>query len=444
MTGTDVRRRAWKALAAVDRGASLEPVLDEALDGLAEPRDRALCADLIRGTLQWRGRYDRVIDAFARNPKRIKADVRNALRLGLHQILTLDRIPPHAAVDLSVRLAVQAGGKGQGGFVNGLLRSVLRRVEGADDPWSVLADCFIAPGHSLDGHLAGWTSHPRWLVKRWLARHAEADVRALLDHDNSPPALELHVLPGGDRDALLADLASAGHDATPGDHPSVVKVGGRPSRDRIAAILAGHRDLIVQDGSVQQATEWLVHGIEGPVLDMCAAPGGKTVHLRRLLPGDQAVVALDLEPGRLGRLRENLERVEPGPVLVLSADGRRAPFADGTFGAVLLDGPCSGTGVLRHHPDGRWRLKRRSLDDNHDRLTDLADEAARLLRPGGLLLFATCSLEPEEGEDVLRELSRRRDDLTPAPGADGESVRRWLPWRDGGDGFFAARLRKEG
>ena len=444
MSATVVRDRAWTALLEIERGEGLETALDRALDTVTDPRDRALTAELIRGVLQWRRRYDRVIDSFARHPGRIRIGVRMALRLGLHQLLTLDRIPPHAAVDQSVRLARRAGGPSQSGFANGLLRSVHRRIEGKNDPWLALESVFQDRSKDLAGYLSSWHSHPPWLVRRWLARHGEEATVALLEHNNSPPPVELHVLPGYDPAIEAAALSAFGHDVVAGGHAASLQLTSRLTRDELGLMLAGRPGLIVQDGSVQQATEWLAAGVAGPLLDMCAAPGGKTIHLRALLPQDCAITAIDIEPRRLERMKDNLARTLCEGVAVVAADGCRTPFGDGTFATVLLDGPCSGTGVLRHHPDGRWRVKAEALEDNRERLVALALEAARLLRPGGRLLFATCSLESEEGEEVLVELGRRGAGLIPESGADGDDVRRWNPWRDGGDGFFAARLLKEG
>jgi len=216
-------------------------------------------------------------------------------------------------------------------------------------------------------------------------------------------------------------------------------------RQQLADLLSTRRHLIVQDLAVQEATTFLGTDMEGPILDLCAAPGGKTLHLRAERPAEELFVAIDRGARRLEPLLQNLERVEPNPVFVLSADGTSAPFADGSFGTVLLDGPCSGTGVLRHHPEGRWMLNEATLHRNADTLLALAREAVRLLRSGGRLLYATCSLEPEENQDVLERLMVDCPELTMDPSREsGTSERRWLPERGGGDGFFAARLRKEG
>ncbi|MFO7610410.1 MAG: hypothetical protein R6X35_14690, partial [Candidatus Krumholzibacteriia bacterium] len=195
------------------------------------------------------------------------------------------------------------------------------------------------------------------------------------------------------------------------------------------------------------ATGWLLAGLpapDGPVLDLCAAPGGKTRRLAAAWPDAPLLVAADARVGRLPLLRDAAARGDGCPVALAAADGAAPPFAPGRFAVVLLDGPCSGTGVLRHHPDGRLRLRPGVPAANGRILRVLARQAAELLRPGGVLLYATCSLEPEENEQVLDSLLAGGVPLAPLPHPDDGLWRRtWLPGAGDGDGFFAARLRRE-
>jgi len=445
MTVSPARRRALAALRAHAHGAPFDAVLDDALAALSDPRERAFCAELIQGVVRLRARYDHLIDAFARRPERIATDVRQVLRLALHQLLACDGVPDYAAVDQAVGLARRAGGAGAARFVNGLLQTVRRRLGETPAARAASLPSFYPPaGEDPVAHLAAWGSHPRWLVERWAARYGAADTAAICEAGNAPPPLWLHVLPGADPDAAAADLAAAGAPCTPGPFPRALRLEVRLSREELGALLATRPHLLVQDLHVQEATAFLAAGVEGPLLDLCAAPGGKTVVVRSGLPADAFVVAADADRARLAPLRANLERVEPGPVSVVSADGRRAPFRAGAFATVLLDGPCSGTGVLRHHPEGRWRLTPETPARNGALLRDLAVAAAALLRPGGRLLYATCSLEPEENEDVMAALAAAVPDLEPDPGPGGETDRRWLPRAGGGDGFYAARRRRAG
>jgi len=220
----------------------------------------------------------------------------------------------------------------------------------------------------------------------------------------------------------------------------------------LTSILEQRGDLIVQDPAVQEATAWLAAQLVATdangtleavrrLLDLCAAPGGKTAHLAAALPPGWSIAAMDRTLGRIRLLNGTLERTRSDRAGAVLGDGLRPPFAAGTFDAVLLDGPCSGTGVLRHHPDGRWRVQPEDLERNGETLRRLALQAVDLLVPGGLLLYATCSLEPQENQDVLKAVRAERKDLVPAP--EESAGRVGLPGRDGGDGFFAAGLRRE-
>ena len=173
---------------------------------------------------------------------------------------------------------------------------------------------------------------------------------------------------------------------------------------------------------------------------LCAAPGGKTARLAAVLGAGRLIVAMDNRPRRMRLLRDTIERTRSSRVALVQGDGTAPPLAGGRFSAVLLDGPCSGTGVLRRHPDGRWNLRPEAPARNGDRLLALAKQAADLLAPGGVLLYATCSLEREENEDVIERLQSGRADLEPATGTDDR--RAWLPGESCGDGFFAAKLRR--
>ncbi len=429
----------------MERGVALETSLSQALEQISDPRERALLAELVSGATRWRGRYDHIIDLFAKQPDRVQIDVRIILRLGLHQLIACDQIPDYAAVDQSVRLIRSRKGSRQAGFVNGVLQSFRRRAGAtATERVEKLPSLFPDTQDHLVEYLTAWTSHPRWLVERWVRNYGEAEAARICTVNNEVPALWFHVLAPFDPQTARQDLVDSGWVCEPGADPRSLRSTDRIPRAQLVELMACRPHLIVQDHTVQEATRFLMTGIDGPVLDLCAAPGGKTLHIRADRPVDELFVALDRGDRRLGPLRQNLERVEPNPISVLSADGMRAPFVAGSFGAVLLDGPCSGTGVMRHHPEGRWQLNEASLHRNADTLLALAKEAVRVLRPGGTLLYATCSLEPEENQNVVEQLLSVCPDVRPVPATQWHpSERSWQPRTNGGDGFFAARLRKE-
>jgi 16S rRNA (cytosine967-C5)-methyltransferase len=298
-------------------------------------------------------------------------------------------------------------------------------------------------------YLAAWWSHPGWLVQRWCARFGDDVTEQLLRHANTPAPVTLHVLPGHDRDQAHARLATAGVASEPvTGYPRALQLTDRHDRPTLRRILAEIPGLIVQDAGAQAVIDWLTRegrdlGVAtAPVIDLCAAPGGKTVHLRSLVPDTVTVVAMDHHRRRLERVREHRDRLGLTGVQLLAGDGVRPPLVAGCADAALLDGPCSGTGVGRHHPEGRWRLRPGTLERNGARLRALAGAAVDLLAPGGRLYYATCSLEPEENEAVIADLLECRPDLMPDPDPDGRHERSWWPWETGTDGFYAARLQR--
>ncbi|MBU8870530.1 MAG: hypothetical protein KOO60_06670 [Gemmatimonadales bacterium] len=475
-----VRLRALDILNRVLDGQALDSLLDENLEALKLPQEKAFLAELVRGTLQWRGRYDHVIAHFV--SKRPPRDPRllNLLRLSLHQLLALDGVPPYAAIHQGGELCRKSVSPRLVGFVNGLLRNVKRAVLDGDESEDAQANSDLRVRRlrpvfeQLEADpaawLAAWHSHPLWLVRRWIERYGLDCASEICQWNNQPVNLAFHVLAPAEPAEAAAYLAEVDCPVLLRDYGRTLVTQNRLSRVQLTGILEQRPDLIVQDPVVQEATAWLTQGLlemEIPAgnlagatdpdtglsghdlrcLDLCAAPGGKTAHLAATLPDPWRITAMDNRRGRVRLLGGTLKRIESRSVDMVLADGNNPPFAAGTFSAVLLDGPCSGTGVLRHHPDGRWRLNPETLVRNGKILGELAASAVDLLAPGGCLLYATCSLESEENEDVLDALLEGRDDLEPVIEAgsdtDLEWRRGWLPPEAGGDGFFAARLRKK-
>jgi len=456
-----VRLSALDILIAVDGGGALDPELSRVLDRLPEPRDRGFLAELVRGTLQWQGRYDHLIAQFVRKKPPSDKATRCLLRLSLHQMLGMDSVPPYAAIHQAGELCRRKPGPRKVPFINGLLQSVRREVlgkepaqpDGPADLENRLRAYFEKPGDDPARGLAAWQSHPLWLVRRWIANFGFDRAESICAWNNRAVPVVFHVLAPADPDLGVELLAESGCRVKPGPVPRSLVAAERISRRRLEEIMARFPWLIVQDPTVQEATSWLLGEVADrtenrdiPVLDMCAAPGGKTAFLSSRWPKGGRVVAMDNRRDRVRLLESTVKRIEADRVDVLLAEGTRAPFRPDSFGAVLLDGPCSGTGVLRHHPDGRWRLKIGLPAKKGAFLAKLADRAADLVKPGGLLMYATCSLEPEENGMVVEDLLARRGDLEPAPDTEGRWRRLWLPGDSSGtrgDGFFAARLRKK-
>lgn len=447
-----VRDLAHGVLMAVHEGRRLDRELDAALSR-AQPRDRGLLAELVRGSLQWQARYDHLIKRFSRRRGQPDPALAAVLRLGLHQLCGLDGVPAHAAVNETAELCRRRAGARAVGYVNGLLQNVRRDVLGEEPPVgraareALLRPWFddLKPGSAA--WQAAWHSHPRWLVDRWRARHGADACEALCAWNNEPVPVTLHVRRPHEVDATVASLAAVGFAVAPHGRVERALVAGEGGdRAALAQVLAAHPALIVQDATVQEATTWLAAdavaaaGPDSRLADLCAAPGGKAALLAGWWPGH--LTAADSARERVRLLGDTLKRIEAGRVGVVLADGRQPALRPGSLDVVLLDGPCSGTGVLRHHPEGRWRLRAPHVARSAGRLLELATQAAGLLAPGGCLLYATCSLEPEEDEAVVAQLLAARADLEPWPDHEGRWQRLWLPHEAQGDGFYAARLRR--
>jgi 16S rRNA (cytosine967-C5)-methyltransferase len=426
-----LRRIAWQILMEVDHGEAMEPLLNRAQNECT-PDGRRLLAELVRGTLAMQGRYDFLIDTFSRG--KTKARMRVLLRLGLHQLLACDSIPAYAAVNESVNLAKHVT-QGAAGFANAVLAKAARLLstEGLDGFQALFPDRDQDPA----AHLAGWHSHPLWLVRRWVERFGVDATETLCRFNNTPALPVFHVLAPHDVNDVARRLQEAAVETSPGLLTDrALKPDQRHSRTRLSQLLADFPELIVQDEAVQAATGWLTGDVSGRVLDYCAAPGGKTAHVRARLGEDAHLVAMDLRPRRMRLVAETMQRTGLGGVSMLTADGLKPPLIAGSFAAVMLDGPCSGTGVIRHHQEGRWRLKPAVLADNAHRLLALSRQAVSLLAEHGWLLYSTCSLEPEENQAVVKRLLKEFPDLQ----LDAE--RQWLPQVEGADGFYAARLQR--
>ena len=358
----------------------------------------------------------------------VAPELQEVLRLGAFQLTALDRVPPHAAVVTSVELAKEAGGARAGGFVN----AVLRRLGQAAPPTPV-ADSSAAG-------LAEAASHPRWLVERWIERFGPEDTAALLRWNNTRPRLVLQPA-RATSDALGRRWREAGIEvsAAPFDAGLVT------DRSRPQA-LPGYEDgaFIVQDPAQALLARFADLPPGATLYDACAAPGGKTIAL-----GLEAgrVIAGDVSRARVRRLAENLRRAGSGHEHAVVADARRPPVR--ASDAVLLDAPCLGTGTFARHPDARWRVSPDALARLAAQQADLLDGAATAVAPGGILVYSTCSIEPEENaEQVDRFLTRhpefRREptDRLPASLLSPEGDLTILPQRHQVDGAFAARLRR--
>ncbi len=410
-------------------------------------RDRALATEIVLGTVRRRGTLDAVIAAYSARPiEKIDPMVREAIRLGLYQILFLGRVPPHAAVGETVEAVKTLGRGNSAGFVNGVLRTVLRErsfavgsarrvVTGGPRPVRLGRDVFPEPGSDLAGHLAARESHPRWLVERWLERFGEDRARRMFDAGNAPGGLTL--LPLGVAGGELARrLVEAGYEATTSEDGAHVLVSGGGAVDEMPGFAEGR--FLVQDRTQSEVVARLAPRSGETILDLCAAPGTKTGHIARLAPG-ALVYAVDIAPERLVRLGENERRLGLRNVRRVAADARRLPFEAGrVFDAALVDAPCSNTGVLSRRVEARWRVDAESIRGLSALQSELLEAAAGRIRPGGRLVYSTCSVEREENEEVVERVRAGRPDLELA------SSETKLQDGSSGGGFCAVLVRTGG
>jgi len=434
MTKTDglaARRAALRILADVREGRPFDAALDRAVGSLGEA-DRRLAHEMAAGVLRQQSALDSRLGALVpRGWESVAPGLREVLRLGAFQLTALDRVPPHAAVDTSVSLAKTIGGVRAGGFVNAILRR-LTRLPGAPSP----------PGGDGDAasRLAGQHSHPLWLVVRWIARYGEEATAELLRWNNTRPLLVLQAARQG-LEELERQFSADGIAVEPAPFGAGLIVGRSRPAD-IPGYAAGA--FIVQDPA-QALLAWFADLPPGTRLyDACAAPGGKSITLGRGLAG---VVAADLAPARVTRMAANFRRAGSGREHAIVADARRPPVRP--IEAVLVDAPCLGTGTFARNPDARWRVTPQALAGLAEKQAELLAGSAEAVAPGGLLVYSTCSLEPEENEhqmnrflDAHPEFQRETSDTFPAALASPEGDLMIVPQRHHMDGAYAARLRR--
>jgi len=438
----DARAVAHEVLVRVETTDAFADVLlaDRLARAPMSAADRALATRLVYGTLAWQGRLDHHLKGLVRMPLAdLDPRVRAALRLGLYQLLFLDRVPAYAAVHTSVGLARVAAGAGAAGLVN----AVLRRAAGAGVGGLPLPSPTADP---LERLAIEW-SHPRWLVERWAAEFGRDELPRLLAANNvrGPSAVRANRLRTS-RDALRAELAAARVAA----RPSVWAPDGLVIEDGAAGLraLPAWREgrLAFQGEASQLVTTLLALAPGDRLLDACAAPGGKAVQAAALLEGRGLVVALDRRPGGVRRVRDEAVRLGAACVEAAVGDARRPPFAR-PFDAVLVDAPCSGLGTLRRHPELRWRRRAEDIARLAALQREILAGAAPLVRAGGVLVYAVCTLAREENEDVVEWFRTRHPAFVlegPALSPDlvtPTGYLRTLPHRHDLDGFFAARLR---
>jgi len=432
---TDSRRIAADLCADLRRGQLLDVAFDARV-GPLDARDRRWTQELLYGMLRQRSILDAYLSERVKGGLvRLDPDLGDLLRLGAYQLLSMRSVPAYAAIAQMVELAKQRHGIGASKLANAVLRRVDRERDALTLP--ALSDPVDA--------LALLHSHPRWLVARWVARWGAADTEQLLVANNTEPSTVLRPY-GIVREQLETMLENAGVDVS--ESPLLRDSIQLPHGVSLTELGAFKKGLFfVQDPASTLVTQYADVPPDARVADLCAAPGGKTLELSRTA---SLVIAGDRNLHRTQRLLENLRRVEARNISSVVMDARNPAVRE--MDAVLIDVPCTGTGTLRRHPDARWRLRISDLAVMAALQRSILRAAAAVVRPGGLLIYSTCSLEPEENDAQIESFLGERSDWQLEPPADGvvpasvlDAGRlRVLPQRSGVDGAFAARLRRGG
>jgi 16S rRNA (cytosine967-C5)-methyltransferase len=452
-----VRLLAWKILQEIERSSSFADLtLDQAFFQSPDLRalDRAMISEMVLGTLRWQGRLDvHLRQGLKSKDKKIEPRLIHLLRLGAYQILFMDRVPESAAVNESVRLAkILFKNEKITGFVNALLRSVIRNKN---------QELFPPFGAHPVEHITQAFSHPSWLVERWVKEFGPDAARRICAANNQKPPFTIRANTLKiSREELQTKLEEAGSPSQPAPFsPEGLFLKKSPALAEDRLFQGGI--YFVQDEASQLIPHFLSPQPGERVLDVCAAPGGKTTHIAQLMENRGEIIALELHGPKVKLIEENCRRLGITAVRALEVDAARPlPFPAGmVFDRILVDAPCTGLGILHRNPEARWRRKPEDVIRLSRVQGTLLDNVSSWLKPGGALVYSTCTITPEENDGVINAFLQKRPefrledlrDFTPAPIhplVDPKGFFRTYP--DGVtaetnrmDGFFAARLAKK-
>jgi 16S rRNA (cytosine967-C5)-methyltransferase len=429
---TPARLAAFEILLRVEEGAYASILLASREEDL-NTSDRALCHELVMGVLRRQLWLDRLIECYA-NRKIAELDiaVRLVLRLGLYQLRFLSRIPASAAVNESVNLVHFARVRSASGLVNAVLRRATR--EPTVDPAANIQDAIE--------RVAVATSHPRWLIERWTRALGDEEAGAFARANNDPAPVAIRVVNNRAHESdVIGRLRNAGANAIPS---RVAKGAWRVTgAGSLLLELAAQGKVYLQDEASQLVGQAVDPQPGHRILDLCAAPGSKTTQIADITLGSALVVASDLYEHRLRTVVQTASVHGLKSIHCVALDGLQPlPLLESSFERVLVDAPCSGTGTLRRNPEIRWRITPSDIQKLSARQKQLLCDASRAVRPGGRLIYSTCSVEPDENEEVrlkfLENNQRFRPvelPLNPLLMTSPSAARTW-PHRDGTDGFF--------
>ncbi|MEM6449387.1 MAG: 16S rRNA (cytosine(967)-C(5))-methyltransferase [Cyanobacteria bacterium P01_D01_bin.105] len=441
LNAASARQIAFQALRAVERGAFADVVLDQKLNqSQLTVQDKGFATELVYGTVRRRRTLDALIAQFGnRDAAKQQADLRQILRLGFYQLRYLNHVPHHAVVDTSVQLAkAQRLGK-LSGVVNGMLRQYLRQSTDGSDP-------LVLPSTPTE-RLGILHSYPSWIVQVWQSLLPEAEVERLCEWFNQPPTLDLRVNLGrySIEDAIQI-FSAAGIASKPvATVPSALRLQGHSGAVKK---LPGYADgwWAVQDSSAQLVGYLLDPQPGEIVIDACAAPGGKSLHVAELMRQEGAVWSCDRTASRTQKIQQNINRMGASIVRPLMCDSRNQPTFVGQADRVLLDVPCSGLGTLNRHADARWRQNPEAVNGLVTLQRELLAHAATWVKPNGVMVYATCTLHPAENEEQIQWfLSEHKgwEMATPPGFLLSPTAQGWIkvwPHQHNMDGFFMVKL----
>ena len=444
----NVRELAAQILRKVEaQKAYADLLLDQALktQALNDP-DRALLTELVYGALRWRGKIDARLNPYLRQPMAdIDPVIKNLLRVAFYQLLFLDKIPDYAAVNEAVTSAKTHGGAKAAGFTNAVLRNFLRQKDRGDD---------LNETDDSAAALAAAYSHPEWLVTRWLDEFGLEAAKSLMQANNqkAPLILRINTLKTT-REEYLQRLSNAGISASATSRsPQGVCVESAGAVEKFPGFAEGFFQV---QGAASQLVGYLLSPLPGErILDACAAPGGKSTHIAELMNDEGELVAIDNSPRGVDKIRDNATRLDLKSLRILCADASKElnDAIARPYDRILVDAPCSGFGTLRGHPEIKWHRNESDIQRLSRLQSKILHRVAGYLKPGGVLVYATCTLMGEENEEVVDAFlaQQKSFELEDAPRYLPREARDMargkvflaLPHRDNTDGFFAARIRK--
>jgi 16S rRNA (cytosine967-C5)-methyltransferase len=443
------RKKALEVLTRWEkRGSTMDPLFDAFVTGdpLLTELDKAFAREIVYGVLRWRGRLDWIIAAYSRiKPSRLERAILAILRMGAYQILFMDRVPAAAAVDESVKLAKGMRKKEATAFINGILRGIAEKRKEITYP--------DLQTHPIE-YIAAFHSHPLWLVRRWIDQFGRKETMALCQANNQFPLLTVRVNTlKASREQVIRQLRDEGIEASPTPFsPAGLRIESPPALASWGPLQQGW--LQVQDEAAQLVSLILAPKPGQRIIDLCAAPGGKTTHLAELMQNQGEIIAVDVSPTKLQLVQENCRRLGISMVKAMALDATRPlPFPPASFDDCLIDAPCTGLGTLRRHPEGKWRIKEQDISRLQEMQGQILRQAAPLVKQGGVLVYSTCTLTKEENEEVIEVFLSEHKEFSLEHAArllprgceelvDEKGCLRTLPHRHKTDGFFAARMSR--